>query len=450
MKILQVSHSFLPFNFAGVEVYTYNLSKELSKKHKVYLFYRINDLQAKEYAIFHSNLNGLEYYAINNTFRKYESFESTYRNRNVDEKFSYILEVIKPDVVHIQHLLYLSVSIIEEIKRKKIPIIFTLHDYWPICPQGQLLKNDYVICENDNCSECIDCVLHQLSIRKNVFKYYYIIKSILPDFLLRFIMNNYFSLIKNLSLDEKVLLKKIEERKRYINEVLSTVDIFVSPSKFLKDKFVRVGIPQDKIIVNKFGFNLNEFKNFKKVPSEKIRFAFIGSILPAKGIHILIEAFNKIKDESLELKIYGNFSSYKGFLRDYFKYIKKIVRNKNIKFMGGFDNRYILDIFKEIDILVLPSIWPENSPLVIQEAFATKTPVIASNIGGIPELIDDRVNGLLFKAGDSDALYTIIELIKNNTSILDELRKNISLPKDIKTNALEIENLYKSLLNNES
>jgi len=118
--------------------------------------------------------------------------------------------------------------------------------------------------------------------------------------------------------------------------------------------------------------------------------------------------------------------------------------------MGGFDNRYILDIFKEIDILVLPSIWPENSPLVIQEAFATKTPVIASNIGGIPELIDDRVNGLLFKAGDSDALYTIIELIKNNTSILDELRKNISLPKDIKTNALEIENLYKSLLNNES
>jgi glycosyltransferase involved in cell wall biosynthesis len=450
MKILQVSHSFLPFNFAGVEVYTYNLCRELSKNHKVYIFYRINDLRFKDYRIFYGNLNGLEYYAINNTFRRYDSFESTYKNREIDERFSEILEIINPDIVHIQHLLYLSVSIIEKIKKKGIPIVFTLHDYWPICPQGQLLRDDYVICENDNYIKCIDCVFHQLSIKKNIFKHYYIVKSILPNFLFRFIMNNYFLIIKNLFLDDKKMIKKIKDRKNYIDEALSMIDIFISPSEFLRDIFIKFGISKEKIILNRFGFNLNDFKNSQKTFSKKIRFGFIGSILPAKGLHILIEAFNKIKDEQIELKIYGKFASYKGILRDYFKYIKKIIKNKNIKFMGGFDNRYIADIFNGIDVLVVPSIWPENSPLVIQEALATKTPVIASDTGGIPELVKNRVNGLLFKTGDSHALYAIIELVKNNPSILDELRKNIFPPKDIEINALEIENLYKKLLNNES
>ena len=73
--------------------------------------------------------------------------------------------------------------------------------------------------------------------------------------------------------------------------------------------------------------------------------------------------------------------------------------------MGEFKHSRIAEIFSEIDVLVVPSVWYENSPLVIQEAFLAGTPVIASDIGGIPELVKDKENGLLFKANDDNDLY---------------------------------------------
>ncbi len=111
--------------------------------------------------------------------------------------------------------------------------------------------------------------------------------------------------------------------------------------------------------------------------------------------------------------------------------------------MGGFDNREVANIFREIDVLIVPSVWQENSPLVIQEAFASRTPVIASDIGGIPELIQDGGNGLLFQAGNINSLYEKIKSVIDNPQLLSELRQNIEPPRDIKVNALEIEEIYR-------
>jgi glycosyltransferase involved in cell wall biosynthesis len=230
-----------------------------------------------------------------------------------------------------------------------------------------------------------------------------------------------------------------------MKDIYSKVDLFISPSQFLRRKFIEFGIPEDRITLFPYGFNLENFGNLQKVFSDKLRFGFIGNLLPAKGTHILIEAFNKIKNYNVELRVYGQVNSYKGILGNYLKYLKKISKNKNIKFMGRFDYKDVGEIFKEIDVLVVPSIWYENSPLVIQEAFATKTPVIASDIGGIPELIDDGVNGLLFDPNDSDDLYKKINLIIENPSLIEEIRQNIKPPKSIEENAKEIEKIYNKL-----
>lgn len=115
--------------------------------------------------------------------------------------------------------------------------------------------------------------------------------------------------------------------------------------------------------------------------------------------------------------------------------------------MGHFNNNMISKIFSEIDILIVPSIWPENSPLVIQEAFLARTPVIASDIGGVPELITHNVNGLLFRANDSADLYNKVELIINNPDYVENLRQNISAVKTIEENAEELEKIYSRLIN---
>ncbi len=447
MKILQVVHGFPPHNMGGAEIYAYNLSRELVKKHKVSIFYRINDLHQKEYTLTHRDFEGLDIFTVNNTFRLYDSFRDTYKNTLIAEKFASVLERIKPDIVHIQHLLYLGAQLIEEIKKRKIPIVFTLHDYWLFCPQGQLFKDNKEICDRQILSECTDCIIHHLSIKRHIFDVYYFSQKILPASFFQLFKNIYLVYCRFCSLRNETS-NLLNERLIYIKDICSKVDLFIAPSEFLRKRFVEFGIPEDKIIFLSYGLNLDRFKDFQKIPSTKLRFAFIANLLPAKGAHILIECFNKIRDENTELKIYGRVASYKGKLGNYLNYLKKITKNKNIKFMGGFDNREVTKIFREIDVLIAPSIWWEVSPIVIMEALATKTVVIASDIGGIPESIKDGINGFLFKPKDINDLHKKIDLIIKNPSIIEKIKQNIKLPKSIEENAKEIESLYKNLLIN--
>jgi glycosyltransferase involved in cell wall biosynthesis len=242
-------------------------------------------------------------------------------------------------------------------------------------------------------------------------------------------------------------LAKLRERYSSIKELLNDVDLFLTPSSYLKDKFTEFGIQADKIKFIQNGLSGSLFQDIQKTISNKIRFAFIGTILPAKGVAVLIKAFNRVNRSGAELKIYGDLHSYADF-EHYPAYLKSIIKNKNIKLMGEFDHSEISVIFKEIDVLVVPSIWHENSPLVINEAFLSKTTVIASNIGGIPELVKDGFNGLLFRPGNVSDLHEKIEYMLDNPGIVAELRKNIGNVKTIRENAEEIACLYDNFLRN--
>jgi len=446
MKILQILHNFPPFNVAGTEVYTYNLSFNLAQRYKVFVFHRISDLRTKEYMLTHNNLNGLEIFTINNTFRMYDSFTMTYKNDVIAKKFSYIIDQIKPDIVHIQHLLYLSASIIEEVKRRGIPIVFTLHDYWLMCPQGQLFKNNNFVCEAKNYAECVDCILYLLSIEKHALKAYHQLRKFLPETLFQIIKNIYLSCCRMEFLFRDKITGLLKARTAYMKNICTKVDLFICPSLFLRKKFIDFGIPENKIVYLTYGFHSDNLKKFEKSLSNKIRFGFVGNLLPAKGVHILIESFNKIKNDNAELRIYGGVSSYKGILANYLKYLKKITKNKNIRFMGSFENDKIANIFAEIDILVVPSIWYENSPLVIQEAFIARTPVIASRIGGIPELVNDGMNGLLFNPGDANDLKEKMQYIIQNKGAIEKFIEYMPGIKSIEENAKEIEEIYSKLI----
>jgi glycosyltransferase involved in cell wall biosynthesis len=445
MKILQVIHSFPPYTTAGSEVYTYNLSTELAKKHEVSIFHRINDRYKKEYEAFHNNFNGLDIYTINNTFRLCNSFEMIYDNDIITKKFADILDEIKPDIVHIQHLLFLSTTIVKEIKCRDIPIIYTLHDYWLICPQGQLLKRNFKICNTYRDLDCVDCQVYQLSIKKGIKKIYCALYKIMPD-LTRFFKKIYLYFANSFLLSSKNAIEKINTRSRHIKSMCDLVDVFIAPSQFLRQKFINSGIINPaKIIFSPYGFNRKLFENLKKTDSNsKIRFAYIGTLLPHKGVDVLIKAFNRINSDRVELNIYGKLYPYVGF-EYYPRYLKKLAKNKNIKFRRSFDNDNIANIFANTDVLIVPSIWPENSPLVIHEAFLAKTPVIASDIGGNPELVSHNVNGLLFRANDEKGLYNKIKLIIDRPTYIDELSQNTPAIKTIEENTEELEKIYTKL-----
>lgn len=448
MRILQVAHS-LPFmNQAGTELYTYSLSLELSKRHQVYIFARSCDTREKEYAIKEDKISGVTAYLLNNTFRYCESFSMFYQNSEIDNRFRELLDKLAPDIVHIQHLVFLSIGLIKQISDRGIPIIFTLHDYWLMCPRWHILKDNSEPCEKafsgDFDQECVPCLNEMLSIKKGVKKIYHILNKIAPAFILQWLKDTYFFYCRKVS-DTKESLDKLKEMNDTMKGAIRKVSLFLTPSEYVKSKFVQFGIPGEKIKFLRYGLDRSIAADTEKIKDKKIRFGFIGTMLPAKGLHILIDAFNRISPHKAELRIYGKLYGYIGF-EYYLPRLKKIIKNKNIKLMGKFIHPEISAIFKEIDIIVVPSIWRENSPLVIQEAFLFNTPVVASRIGGISELIKDGINGLLFSPGDAGDLQEKMQHIIDNPDLIERFKKNMPKVKSIEENAKEIEELYASLV----
>ncbi|MCX5867823.1 MAG: glycosyltransferase [Proteobacteria bacterium] len=168
MKILQIIHAFPPQSIGGSEIYTRNLALALAKKGaEVLVLTRVNNPAQKEYLTSSHSDDGFQVFAINNTFKYCTSFELTYKNQIINGIYAKLIDNWKPDLVHFEHLTCLSTTLVKETSRRKIPTVFTLHDYWLICQRGQLLKKDLSLCEGPNRENCYACLGEQLILGKS-------------------------------------------------------------------------------------------------------------------------------------------------------------------------------------------------------------------------------------------------------------------------------------------
>jgi len=144
MHILQIIHGY-PTNYnAGSEVYTQSICNELCKTHKVSVFTREENPYLKDFSIRKTVENeSLDIYLVNNPNGK-----DGYRHKQLDDNFAELIAELKPDIAHVGHVNHLSTGLIDELNKRNIPILFTLHDFWLMCPRGQFLTRN--IGEVDN------------------------------------------------------------------------------------------------------------------------------------------------------------------------------------------------------------------------------------------------------------------------------------------------------------
>jgi len=449
MRILFVVHGFPPYNMGGTELCTYYLAKELSSRHEVAIFYRRSDLTQEEYALTEGCLDGLRVISVNNTWRRVTDFSMTYRNEAIAARLAEALDQIQPDVVHIQHLTCLSTSLIARCDERGIPIVMTLHDYWLLCQRGQLLQGDLSLCsgpDDDRCARCLAPQIHSLApaVQRAPF---------LSTTLAR-VGNAWWSrggralsrtwarLQARWQPDQAVTA--IRQRRFHVAEMLDKVDLFLAPSHFLRDTFLRFGLLAEKIRYSDNGMNLKLFAEFQRTPSDRLRFGFTGTLIPSKGVHVLVNAFNSIDPARASLHIWGMDLPYEGY-EHYGHEVRQLATNPNIHFMGLYANTDVARVLAEIDVLVVPSIWYENSPLTIHEAFLSRTPVVAANLGGMAEYVRHMYNGLLFRPRDPADLRTQILRLIENPTLVEALRANIGSIKSIAENAAEVETIYQQL-----
>lgn len=282
-------------------------------------------------------------------------------NKSTYNEIKNILIKENIDIIHINNYKGLSLSCFKAGKDLEIPVVFESHDFSLICPRANLIRGNNTLCQKRN-----------------------------------IICNEY-----------------VKRQKKLID---NNVDLLVSPSNFMINKFRENGF-----FNNTSSVKIPLGVEYETIKSEKnydiIDITYIGTLGKHKGVHILINAFKNIDNDNIRLHIIG-----KGYDENEFRDMSE--DDDRIIFHGFIDNKEIKKFYEMSNIIVIPSICYDNSPLVIYESFSTGTPVIGSNIGGIPELITDGYNGFLFEAENSESLKDKLLKIINNKELLKEFENN--------------------------
>ena len=448
MRIVHVIHTFPPFSRAGSENYCEALAKRQATGHEVAVFHRVSDGERPEYEVTEDRVGDLPVARLNRTFGDAVGFEDTYLSEPAAAAFGEYLDRFQPDVVHFHHVTCLSTTCVHEAKRRGITVVYTLHDFWLLCPRGQLLRRDLSLCDRHTDADCVRCMAYQLPIEgghERVGKLYERASALrrypLPPDLHRWLASRPFAA-------EDAAMDQIGKRTRHILEMCGKVDRFVAPLSFLRDKYVDFGVPSEKIAVSDYGFDREAWgrpRPRSETSSGRLRVAYLGTWIPSKGVDVLLEAFRGLDPARAELDVHGYAVPFDG-VDDYETRLRDLAADApHIRLGQRYDPESVPDLLAAADVLVVPSIWYENSPLTIHEAFLAGVPVVASGHGGMKELVRDGVNGLNFKPADAGSLRRTLNRLIEDRALLAKLREGIPAVKSIEDNASELEGLYREL-----
>jgi glycosyltransferase involved in cell wall biosynthesis len=282
-------------------------------------------------------------------------------SREARQKMARLVEETQPDVAHLHNIYHhISPSVLHALREHSVPVLMTLHDYKLVCPTYKLWV-DGEICERCRGGRFYQCVLHRCS------------HGSLPA----------------------SLLNAAEAYTHGLIHIYDVVDLFVSPSRFLREKHIAHGIAPDRIIHIP---NFLVVEDYVPCFDHGGYFAYVGRLTPFKGVGTLLEAVACLKP-SFPLLIVGDGPSRKDL-----EVKAARLGLDNARFLGRQSGATLQDLIARAMFIVVPSEWYENCPYAVLEAFALGTPVLATAIGGIPELVENGINGLLVPPGAPDAL----------------------------------------------
>ncbi|HEX2179697.1 MAG TPA: glycosyltransferase family 4 protein, partial [Actinomycetota bacterium] len=333
------------------------------------------------------------------------------------EHFRAFLLAYRPDVVHFQHTIFLGLDMITEVRRTlpEAAIVYTLHEYLPICfNDGQMIRRDGSLCDHASPRRCHECFPERSS----------------QDFFLR---------------------------ERFIKSHLALVDLFVAPSRFLLERYVAWGIDRDRIRFEENGRPWAAAIESGPV-RPRTRFGFFGQFSHFKGTDLAVEAMKLLQDDQRvgefdpppSLFLHGANLEYQteAFQERFAGLMDAGAGSVTMK--GRYRPDELAALMAAVDWVIVPSRWWENSPLVIQEAFQNRRPVICSDIGGMAEKVTPGVNGLHFSAGDAESLADAIVQAVTGEGLWERLHAGIPEVHTLQAHAGNLTRIYSELLGSES
>lgn len=367
---------------------------------------------------------------------------------DIENLIQKVLDEEKPDLVHFHELQMHTASTIDVVSDLKIPSLKTMHNYYDICPQRDLMYKGKELCLNfDNGKRCAEC-LTILPVRMVSFGER-IARVLLPIWLYK-PLSAFYKIIKTVGKYKNNQHKiqhnykipayhpaQYSHRRHFFIERLNKLDAIHCSSHRSAEIFIKHGVAREKIKIIPLSV-----KSIEKISPKPLRgnhhpivFGYISGKHLSRGYQVLIDAFSMLDQTKSKLIIWGMSES--GMLN----------QKLNIELRKPYELEQINQIFQEIDVGIIPSIWEEIFGIIGTEWLTARIPVIGSNIGGIPEWLKDGENGFLVSPNNAQQLAQKMELFIKNPVLIAKLQQQIKPWESFNNHVKEMITLYENLLN---
>lgn len=394
-RILVMAHAHPDFSLGGGEIAAYNLFKAYREDIDVQEAWFLARADRGRGATGQISLRRPNEYLWEQAVHDWHRMKALHQESLVTW-FADLIRALKPTVVHTHHYAHLGLEYLRVIKQvdPNIQILMTLHEYMAICRnQGQMIKTgSFRLCNRSSPDDCSRCF---------------------PD-----------------TTPEDFWL-----RKHYFMSHFDLVDQFVSPSEFLRQRYIDWGLSPDKITVIENGQADEEPLSPRPLAAGETRnrFGFFGQITPYKGLDVVLEALALMKEEDADkivLEVHGaNLELQPEDYRNKVERLRAPLMERGVlQWVGPYQPHELRSRMAGVDWVVVPSIWWENSPMVIQEAFVCGRPLLVSDIGGMKEKVVHGFNGFAVSAGNTHEWASRIKEIALNPQAWNKARLNISKP----------------------
>lgn len=453
MKILITVHQFLPEFSTGTEVIALGIAKELQDRgHDVLVVTgfpdagRVPDSERFDGYV-HDGIAVERFrHSPHPMGAQRVVTELAYDNRIFAAAFRKLLDRFKPEMVHFVHLSRLSASLIGPCVERGIPTVFTATDFWAICPFSQLRLADDSMCAGPDPSG-FNCVRHLLDASGARPASLVGLARHAPDWMLGLGVR---AAGIPLPVAPPFLreVRALVRRQPFVREQLGRVDRVLAPSRIMERTLAAGGIAPGRVRFLPYGIRTEGIaRSTERGSGPILRLGFVGSLTEHKGLETAVRAV-RLLDPALpvELDVHGAPGDSPAG-RAFHGAVQSLAGpDPRIRFRGRFDNGRVGEVLASLDALVVPSLWHENTPLVVYEAFAAGCPVIASDVEGIAEVVRHEVDGLLFARGDAAALAACIRRAAEDRALLGRLARQTRTPLSVGEHVDRLETVYGELV----
>jgi glycosyltransferase involved in cell wall biosynthesis len=441
MKVAFFVHCFFPSHYYGTETYTLELAKhyrEMGVDVHVVTAIFAGEPPAQD-LVTHYEFQGIPVTCIDKNRLPNTRVKDTYYQPDMRPILTRILRDIRPDVVHVTHLINHTATLLEVVRELAIPTYASCTDFFGFCFNNRLEAADGGLCAGPtkDRSNCMACYLKDAGRHPDAHplvrwgSHAYTVNWLADAANLA----RRFQPLRGGPVDG--LLEDLARRPDTLLYLYSAYREIVTATDFLRGAYERNGFRTPMRSIH-FGVDIDRRDKPSRPPGRRPVIGYIGQIARHKGVDVLIDAFKRLPANSAELHIYGGSDQEPHYVAR----LDASIDGAAVSFRGTFSKERMRDVMDTLDLLVIPSRWYENSPLVLLNALATHTPVVVSDVEGMTEFLEPERNGYAFQRGSVDDLERVLRALVRDPAALKALAATTSYERTPRIMAAETLAIY--------